>query len=677
MKKIITIIGLLILISAMTFATDIRLIVNNNDITSYSNPVIINDRLMVPIKFVTDEIGGQISWDGQDRTVTISKDGTSIKLWIDSPVFLLNDDYLLSDVAPTIINDRTYVPVRLLANVFGINVEWKDSTREVIVDSSKSAQYKDVFDLSFASIGEGARITGQTVIKINHSNYEQGDTVKILLLDEKTMTGFVVSSEPLGETITYLPKVEDLGEKILVVGIYDENRNFVAGDAIKVNIDVQPQVTIKGIENKTYKDSVTIGHDLNFLAQYVSYQITEVSTGKEEWITKRDPEGTYSFKPTYEDNGLYNIKVYGYDGNDLAYASEEVTVSFGVDRYLYMGGIKNDQTITNQVSLIASRNFDVNETIFYIKDVNSGNVETLATIPWGSYKWTPTSNDSGQKEIWVSVIDPKGIIYNSDPISVTIDSRPNITLKGVGPNQILTSDVDLSATSNVTLGEVSYWLGDGTLIGRGNFDEKVTFDPKNNGQVTIYASANYLGQEIRSDAVTFKVYLDKLYGSKPIVAQSDFQDYITPYALDSFEKTGMVASLQVAQAILETGWGQKLPVDKYTGLFSNNLFGIKGSATNGSVTSNTWEVYNGVSFRVDANFRAYFSIDESWQDHKRILLDLSRYEPYRQVMYDSTLAAYAIRRCGYATDPNYPMKLIDIIDRYGLKDLDRVGVYLK
>lgn len=676
MKKLTMIIGLLILVSLVSFATDIRLIVNDNDITSYSNPVVINDRLMVPIKFVTDEIGGQTVWNGDDRTVTITKGASSINLWIDSPVFLLNGDYLISDVAPKIINDRTYVPVKLISNVFGIDVAWQEDTRQVIVDSNKSADYQDAFKMK-VDLDEASKITGKTSISIRNLDLKMGQSIKLLLLDEKTMTGFIVASDIVTSEITYLPRIEDKGEKILVAAVYDEDRRFLAGDAVKINIDVQPNVDVTGVDDASYKDKVIIGQELNFLAEYVSYKITQVSNGEEEWISKRDPEDTYSFKPTFENNGAYKITVYAYDGQGNAYASPEETVVFDVDRYLNMGGIKNDQTIRGQVSLIASRNFDVNETIFYIKDVNSGSVNTLATIPWGAYKWTPTAADTGLKDIWVSVIDPKGIVYNSSPIRVNVDTSPIITLKGVGPNQVLTSDVDLSATSNVKLDQVSYYLSDGTLIGQSSFEDSVTFKPTSNGPITLYASAEYQGKTIKSDTVTLKVYLDPLYGSRPVVGQSEFKAFITPYALKSFEDTGMVASLQVAQAILETGWGQKLPVDKYTGQFSYNLFGIKGSATNGSVTSNTWEVYNGVSFRVDANFRAYYSIDESWQDHKRILLDLSRYEPYRQVMYDSTLAAYAIRRCGYATDPNYPMKLIDIINRYGLKELDRVGVYLK
>ena len=136
----------------------------------------------------------------------------------------------------------------------------------------------------------------------------------------------------------------------------------------------------------------------------------------------------------------------------------------------------------------------------------------------------------------------------------------------------------------------------------------------------------------------------------------------------------MSAALQVAQAILETGWGQSIPVDKYSGLFSNNLFGIQGTGPAGTVISNTWEEYNGVAFRIDANFRAYHSIEQSWGDHKNLLLVAARYQPFRDVMYDSNLGAWALKRAGYATDSQYPMKLMDIIMRFDLRKLDDVGV---
>jgi flagellum-specific peptidoglycan hydrolase FlgJ len=174
--------------------------------------------------------------------------------------------------------------------------------------------------------------------------------------------------------------------------------------------------------------------------------------------------------------------------------------------------------------------------------------------------------------------------------------------------------------------------------------------------------------------VKFKLYFGETYGPKAIIEKAKFLDLASGLAINSYEKTDMSAALQTAQAILESGWGQSVPVDKYSNKFSNNLFGIKGTGTDGSVISNTWEVYNGVVYRIDASFRAYNNVGESWQDHKNLLLKYSRYQIFRDVMYDDTLGAWSIRRAGYATDPNYPIKLMNIIEQYDLEKLDIIDL---
>lgn len=136
----------------------------------------------------------------------------------------------------------------------------------------------------------------------------------------------------------------------------------------------------------------------------------------------------------------------------------------------------------------------------------------------------------------------------------------------------------------------------------------------------------------------------------------------------------MSAALQTAQSILETGWGQSVPVDKYSGKLSYNLFGIKGKGPKGSVTYNTWEVYNGQTYYVDAEFRAYNNVEESWADHKSFLLNSERYEPFRQVMHNSAQGAWALKRTGYATDPEYALKLMRIIKQYNLQELDKTKI---
>jgi flagellar protein FlgJ len=125
-------------------------------------------------------------------------------------------------------------------------------------------------------------------------------------------------------------------------------------------------------------------------------------------------------------------------------------------------------------------------------------------------------------------------------------------------------------------------------------------------------------------------------------------------------------SVCMAQAILETGWGKAK--------IGNNLFGIKAKGKpnkhwDGSyVESPTIEYYNGVKTRVVSKFRAYKSIEDSIRDHNE-LFNLSRYDKVRAAATPEEQAR-AVKTCGYATDPSYADKLINLITKYNLKQYD-------
>ncbi len=333
------------------------------------------------------------------------------------------------------------------------------------------------------------------------------------------------------------------------------------------------------------------------------------------------------------------------------------------------------------MTLLASRNFDVSETEYLIRDVNSGVVTSLKSLPYGEYKWVPGPGDSGLKELWVRVVDSQGTVHESVPIRVTVDGSAKLFFEGIGPKQVVTGATKIKATSNVTVDGVNYILinnktGTRRIIASNQVPGvEYSYTPIKGdaGEVTILAEANYGGKKIVSDKISFKVYLGTVYGPKAVVAKDKFIPMASELAKTSQGKTGMSAALQTAQSILETGFGQSVPVDKYTGLFSNNLFGIKGTGPAGSVTSNTWEVYNGVTYRVDAGFRAYKDVATSWADHKEFLKK-ERYTNLRAVMHDPIQGAWALKTAGYATDPQYPMKLMKLIKDYNLLELDKVGI---
>lgn len=146
--------------------------------------------------------------------------------------------------------------------------------------------------------------------------------------------------------------------------------------------------------------------------------------------------------------------------------------------------------------------------------------------------------------------------------------------------------------------------------------------------------------------------------------QQAFIQALLPAAQDGQRKHGLFASVTIAQAALESGWGQ-------SGLSKQacNLFGIKGTGPAGSVAMPTWEVINGKRVDTTANFRKYHNYAECLADRAEILTSLSR---YRDVLDagNPEEQCKALKAGGWATDPDYATKLINIIDQYNLRQYD-------
>lgn len=351
----------------------IQLIVDGNNVTALSELVIDNDRVLVPIRFISEEIGAEVYWDGDQRSVRVQKDDKSMLLWIGSRLIEYNngETYNLSDVVPKIINDRTYVPLRLVSNALSIGIEWDADTRTVLVDSNEYSSIESFYDVKMTSLKAGDVISEKTNIQVSIPiGFEQeAKEMKLLLLNKETARGFVVARETeVNQEIVYLPKAEDQGEKVLVFALYDKNRQFIGGDALAVTIDVKPNVILTGVTDEVTKGSITLGQNLNFLARYVNYEFIHLETGKVITIKERDPQGTYTWTPSMEQNGPYSIKVIAYDGNGKPYPSDSSNTTFSVERKLYLSGVSDGKVVNKPVTLNASRNFDVYETEYVIRD---------------------------------------------------------------------------------------------------------------------------------------------------------------------------------------------------------------------------------------------------------------------------------------------------------------------
>ena len=664
-----------------SFDEGLNLLVDGQMIKTDSPLILKNDRVLVPLRIISETLGAKVDWNSELRRVDIQYNNKSIKVWVDSHLIQYGDgSFGISDVAPMIVEDRTYVPVRLVANALEIEVGWQGSTRSVLVDSSKPSIRASFYNLDILGLSNNELIEGKRNIQVDMSPLlkEKASTVKLLLIDKETGRGHVryQSKENL-LNLPFVPKGDDKGGYVLVAAYYDKDNKWLAGDAVAVNIQMKPSVNLM-IEPREISDPLVLNTNANFSPFKMSYELVNVKTGVAEIVETADPFNSYTWSIAGMKSGDYILKAKAYDQTLNSYESNPVNLSVKVSPYLYLSGVKDNMIVDGPKYLIASRNFDVKETIYLIEDDNSGELEILARVPWGGYTWSPTLEDIGQKKLYVRVVDIYDKIHTSPPVTVNVDMSPSVSLSGVGPGQVLTEGTELLVKSNTLVQNIGFSIvnidtGYREFISGNQVQFNPTKNHEGNLQIQGFAETED-GMKLQTEIINLRVYLGQLYGSRPIVAKDDFLPVVSQLALKSYEETGMSAALQAAQGILETGWGQKVPVDKYSNQFSYNLFGIKGSGSKGSVISNTWEVYNGVSFRTDAYFRAYNNIEESWYDHKSLLLEKSRYQIFRDVMYDYQLGAWAIRRAGYATDPLYPIKLMNIIKLYNLDTLDEIGV---
>ena len=202
-----------------------------------------------------------------------------------------------------------------------------------------------------------------------------------------------------------------------------------------------------------------------------------------------------------------------------------------------------------------------------------------------------------------------------------------------------------------------------------------------------------LDGDITGRAVKGKMYVkhgkksrsfDVEFGKKPAekkpTEQEKFIAKIGPLAKANMAKTGILACITIAQAILESGWGMSDLAVK-----ANNLFGMKkklsGNTWSGSVwdgkstySKQTGEVYSGQRVTVQADFRAYKSWAESVVDHGAYLAgaksgSVLRYSGLAGCT-DYKKAAQIIKDGDYATATDYVQKICRIIEQYDLTDWD-------
>ena len=152
--------------------------------------------------------------------------------------------------------------------------------------------------------------------------------------------------------------------------------------------------------------------------------------------------------------------------------------------------------------------------------------------------------------------------------------------------------------------------------------------------------------------------------SKQFDTPEQFIESMHPFAQQAARRLGVKAEVLIAQTALETGWGQKI-IRNEQGHSSFNMFGIKsdGRWDGPEVTVRSLEYNNGIAKKKFSAFRVYESYQQSFDDYVDFIMQNSRYQDAFGPDSDAQQYIRNLQKAGYATDPHYAEKVIDIMER--------------
>jgi hypothetical protein len=138
--------------------------VRDNIIKFDTPPYIKGGRTVVPVRAITEELGANVSWDEATQTVTITAEGsstttgTAIGLGINSRVVTVDGEVQILDAEAEITNGRTYVPLRFIAETFGLDVDWDAETEMIDIEETKEDQEDELEELETGDDASGETI---------------------------------------------------------------------------------------------------------------------------------------------------------------------------------------------------------------------------------------------------------------------------------------------------------------------------------------------------------------------------------------------------------------------------------------------------------------------------------------------------------------------------------------
>lgn len=242
MKKIVALLGMLLMLLAMPFmvyAAD-NVAVYVNDLELGTEGVVVGGRTLTPVRDISEALGANVIWDASNKKITITKEMYSfgstsgephaeirkIVMHIGAQAVFVNDAYAFDlDVPAQIINDKTMVPIRAVSELFEATVGWDAETKKVHITTAWNNSFTD----AKAQRDAIANSEQEAINKINEK-YEL----------KEVLVQWLSQDELKKQDIYYVPAIEGINKARLEERGWDVEVVYeFSGDS---NTDIQTKV---------------------------------------------------------------------------------------------------------------------------------------------------------------------------------------------------------------------------------------------------------------------------------------------------------------------------------------------------------------------------------------------------------------------------------------------------
>ena len=347
--------------------------INGESFELDSPPVIADGRTLVPIRAIVEALDGEVDWDNASKTAVLtSSTGDVVKLTVNSKTAYFNETSAQLDTAPVIINGRTMLPIRFVAESFGYTTDWNAADKSIVISNGGETAKESTVDLSGYTEGISASDADGNIycdmigsgdscllIKDKDGNaiavYKAIDGNNEIYKDKKGNT--LVCSYVLGKdnSIELTISVNG-GER---TAKQDDNYNTVDEAGNVYEFEGEGTISVKDKSGKVIEEYETTNElQYPYVADNGStvYKVLRRGGGYEDGFIYADGkyvpfENNYDWSYMGSDGRIYNTKYEYIIVTDSSYKKLEewTAVPNGVD-VVYIGNDKTEYVLTGEMA---------------------------------------------------------------------------------------------------------------------------------------------------------------------------------------------------------------------------------------------------------------------------------------------------------------------------------------